>query len=251
MSKTKTEEYKYPCVYTVNSKSEPTFFYSSIQQGHFGVPKFIWSNGSISSIGSYVDMNGDYGLTQFAYAIVDKQKNLPKIKKVFDSKEFRNIMELCAVGQISVNYKVISIFKKDFWKVFLDNKDETKTDKKEEEPKKTPIKLDEKIVLIPATEAIEDVSIAIPSPIQKKKRTIKKRPKLILVESSDDKVVPKKPIDPNADKIFNPFTNRHVKNTKANRKKIEKQTLKRGGKLNKKTIKIRTILNFPRPPFRL
>jgi hypothetical protein len=117
--------------------------------------------------------------------------------------------------------------------------------------KKTPIKLDEKIVLIPATEAIEDVSIAIPSPIQKKKRTIKKRPKLILVESSDDKVVPKKPIDPNADKIFNPFTNRHVKNTKANRKKIEKQTLKRGGKLNKKTIKIRTILNFPRPPFRL
>ena len=27
-------------------------------------------------------------------------------------------MELCAVGQLTVNYKVISIFKKDFWKVF-------------------------------------------------------------------------------------------------------------------------------------
>jgi len=58
-----------------------------------------------------------------------------------------------------------------------------------------------------------------------------------LVESSDDKVVPKKPIYPNAEKIFNPLTNRHVKNTSANRKKIEKQTLKRGGKSKKKTRK--------------
>jgi hypothetical protein len=124
MSRTKTEEYKYPCVYTVNSKSKPSFYYSSKQHGHFGVPKFIWSNGRISSIGSYVDINGDYGLTQFAYAIVDKPENLPKIKEVFDSKDFRNLMELCAVGQLTVNYKVISIFKKDFWKVFLENKGE-------------------------------------------------------------------------------------------------------------------------------
>ena len=142
MSKTKTEEYKYPCVYTVNSKSEITYYYSSKQHGHFGVPKLIWSNGG--NPGSYIDSNGDYGLTQFAYAIVDKPSNLPKIKEVFDSKEFRNLMELSTVGQGHINYKVIKIFKKDFWKVFLDNKDETKTDTKEEEPKKTPIKLDEK-----------------------------------------------------------------------------------------------------------
>jgi hypothetical protein len=235
MSKTKTEEYKYPCVYTVNSKSEPSFFYSSKQHGHFGVPKFIWSNGRISSIGSYIDINGDYGLTQFAYAIVDKPENLQGIKMVFDSKDFRNLMELCAVGQLTINYKVISIFKKDFWKVFIDNKDEIKTDATEAEA----IKLDKTLaLLIPATEATEDIPIAIPSPIPKKKRTIKKRPKLIVIESSDeDKVVPEKSIDPNADKIFNPLTKRHVKNTQANRNKIEKQTLKKGGKSKKKTRK--------------
>jgi hypothetical protein len=61
---------------------------------------------------------GDYGLTQFAYAIVDKPENLPKIKEVFDTKEFRDLMELCAVGQLTINYKVISRFKKDFWKIF-------------------------------------------------------------------------------------------------------------------------------------
>ena len=178
MSKTKTEEYKYPCVYTVNSKSEPSFFYSSIKYGQFGVPKFIWSNGRISSIGSYIDINGDYGLTQFAYAIVDKPENLPKIKEVFDSKDFRNLMELCAVGQLTVNYKVIKIFKKDFWKVFLDNKEEPNPDTNEV-----------------------------------------------------------KSIDPNAEKIFNPLTKRYVKNTQANRNKMEKQTLKRGGKSKKKTRK--------------
>ena len=136
MSRTKTEEYKYPCVYTVNSKSEITYYYSSKQHGHYEVPKFIWSNGRISSIGSYVDINGDYGLTQFAYAIVDKPENLQKIKEVFDTKDFRNLMELCAVGQLTVNYKVISIFKKDFWKDFIDEEngvnnilDETKNKK--------------------------------------------------------------------------------------------------------------------------
>lgn len=118
MSRTKTEECKYPCVYTVNSKSEITYYYSSKQHGHYEVPKFIWSNGRISSIGSYVDINGDYGLTQFAYAIVDKPENLQKIKQAFDTKDFRNLMELCAVGQLTVNYKVISIFKKNFWKIF-------------------------------------------------------------------------------------------------------------------------------------
>lgn len=118
MSRTKTEECKYPCVYTVNSKSEITYYYSSKKHGHYEVPKFIWSNGRISSIGSYVDINGDYGLTPFAYAIVDKPENLQKIKEVFDTKDFRNLMELCSVGQLTVNYKVISIFKKDFWKIF-------------------------------------------------------------------------------------------------------------------------------------
>jgi hypothetical protein len=127
MSRTETEEFKYPCVYTVNSKSHITHYYSTKQHGHYGVPKFIWSNGRISSIGSYVDINGDYGLTQFAYAIVDDAHNLSKIKEVFDKKEFRNLMELCAVGQLTVNHKVIAIFKKDFWKQFLEPETPIKT----------------------------------------------------------------------------------------------------------------------------
>ena len=240
MSNEKTEKFIYPCVYTITIRDGIKFFYSSIQhpkteKKNMFVPKVIWSNG----LGTYpiVDVKGEYGLTQFSYAIIDDIPNLKNIETALNNPKFIELMEYVKFQNNKYNYKVISIFKKDFWKLFLDNKDGTKKDTKEEEPKKTPIKLDEKEVLVPATEANEDVSIAIPSPIPKKKRTIKKRHKLILVESSDDKVVPEKPIDPNADKIFNPLTNRHVKNTQANRKKIEQQTLKRGGKSKKKTRK--------------
>lgn len=121
MSKIQTDEFNYPVVYTVDYLSQPTFYYSSTnQKGHYGKPKVIWSNGRISSIGNYVDTNGEYALTQFAYAIVDTVENLENIKKALDSKKFKNLMELCAVGQLTVNHKVVDKFKKDFWREFID-----------------------------------------------------------------------------------------------------------------------------------
>jgi len=119
MSSEKFGEFKYPCSYTINSESEPKLWYSSIKKEFFGTPKLIWSNGRISSIGSYIDDKGEFGLTQYSYAIVDEVKNLPLIKKAFDSKEFRTLMEHCAVAQNTINYKIISLFKKDFWKEFV------------------------------------------------------------------------------------------------------------------------------------
>lgn len=119
MSKEKSDEYKYPCVYTINSKSEIKHRYSSKNNGHIGIKKFMWSNGRIKSIGSVIDKEGKYGLTQFAYGIVDEEENFENIKKAFDSNKFRRLMEYCAVCQLTVNYKIIALFKKDFWKEFL------------------------------------------------------------------------------------------------------------------------------------
>ncbi|MBT4731964.1 hypothetical protein HOB87_08345 [Candidatus Woesearchaeota archaeon] len=117
---------EYPCSYTINNEGiltngngENRPWYSSIKKGHFGIPKLIWSNGRITSIGSYVDDTGKYGLTQYSYAIVDTPENLPLIKKAFDSEEFRSLMMSCAVTQNQINYKVISLFKKDFWREFI------------------------------------------------------------------------------------------------------------------------------------
>jgi hypothetical protein len=120
MSRKKTSKHKYPCIYTISSNNEKTtYFYSTVKEEHFGIPKLIWTDGSIETTGSYIDENGDYCLTQFAYAIVDKPNILKNIKKAFDSIEFREIMSMCAVGRRNINYKIIALFRKDFWKDFL------------------------------------------------------------------------------------------------------------------------------------
>lgn len=120
MSKEKIDNFIYPCIYTVAKGDGFSLFYSSDRKlDHFNKPKLIWSNGRIISVGSYIDKDGDYGLTQFAYAIVDSPENLDNIKKAFDSKRFRSLMELCAVGDMTINRKAIATFKKDFWKEFI------------------------------------------------------------------------------------------------------------------------------------
>jgi hypothetical protein len=121
MSKTQNGEFIYPCIYTVRKGDVPTFRYSSVNtNGHFGIPKLIWSNGRIISVGSIIDSDGSYGLTQYSYAIVDKVENLEKIKNCFDSVNFRSLMEDCAVADMSVNRKIIQQFRKNFWEEFID-----------------------------------------------------------------------------------------------------------------------------------
>lgn len=119
MSKEKSSEFKYPCAYTVMKKGMKCHYSSRNDNGHFGIPKFIWGNGEINYIGSEVDVNGEYGLTQFCYAIADDPKILPLIKTAFDSPKFKRIMNMCSVGKYSINEKVLALFRKDFWKEFI------------------------------------------------------------------------------------------------------------------------------------
>lgn len=115
----KTDEFKYPCVYTVGSNN-PNFWYSSVNdRGHFGIPKVIWGNGLTDVI---IDRGGEYGLTQFAYAIADNVENLDNIYKALKSEKFiKEVMGYeSGVGHI-YNRKVISTFRKDFWKEFIDD----------------------------------------------------------------------------------------------------------------------------------
>ena len=92
-------------------------FYSSEKNGHFDIPKVIWSNG----LGTYpiIDKNGKYGLTQFSYGIIDDKKNLNKIKLSLENTNFIKLMEYVKFTNNKYNYKVIALFKKDFWKEFI------------------------------------------------------------------------------------------------------------------------------------
>ena len=119
VSKEKTGKFKYPVFYCINQGDKSTIFYSSEKRGHFGISKFIWSNGYIPSFGCVVDPKGEYGMTQFCYAIVDEPKNLDNIKKAFDSKAFRDLMFDCKMSENSLNRKVLALFRKDFYKDFI------------------------------------------------------------------------------------------------------------------------------------
>jgi hypothetical protein len=118
MNDNKNNIYKFNCIYTITQKNGCNFWYSNIIKGHFGIPKVIWSNGA----GTYpiIDDKGIYGLTQFAYAIVDKKQNLQKIKDAMNNKKFIDLMKYLNFKKDNkYNYKIIALFKKDFYKYFL------------------------------------------------------------------------------------------------------------------------------------
>jgi len=118
MRREKDDVYKYPCCYTITTKDGMKCFYSSEKKMHFDIPKVIWSNG----LGTYpiLDENGMYGLTQFSYAIVDRKEILNNIKLSLETPKFIKLMEYVKLSLDSkYNYKIIGLFKKDFWKEFI------------------------------------------------------------------------------------------------------------------------------------
>ena len=118
MNKEKIDGFEYPCIYMVKYGLNVVCWYSNVNdKGHFNIPKVIWGNGSSDVM---IDENGDYGLTQFAYAIVDDIENLSNIKKALDSDDFINNIMCYRFGLgHKYNRKIIATFRRDFWKEFI------------------------------------------------------------------------------------------------------------------------------------
>ena len=123
VSKEKTEEFIYPCIRNIgDSTNTPTKIYwsNTNEKGHFGIPKLIWS---ALGPGIFIDENGDYGMCEHGTAIYDFPENFSNIKKAMQSNYFQKIMKSCKVGGLAgevYNHKIISLFRKDFWKEFVD-----------------------------------------------------------------------------------------------------------------------------------
>ncbi len=59
-------------------------------------------------------------MSEFSSAIVDNKKNLKKIKNAMISERFINLMKYLVFKENhTYNYKIIALFKKDFYKYFL------------------------------------------------------------------------------------------------------------------------------------
>jgi len=121
VSKIQGGDFIYPCIYTIIKNGDINFYWSNTNEnGFFGVPKIMWSNGMSSQ--PTLDLNGDYGLTQFAYAIQDTPENLIKIREAMYSTKFLNTMKFCYMSSGNrFDRKILSTFRKDFWKDFIDD----------------------------------------------------------------------------------------------------------------------------------
>lgn len=123
VSASQNDTYLYPCVYSVYKDGTYTFKYSSVNdKGHFGITKLILGNGANPTC--FIDENGQYGMTQFAFAIVDTIENLIKIKEVLEGEKFSKITQstkyVATAGNPLVYPKILKTFRKDFWKEFID-----------------------------------------------------------------------------------------------------------------------------------
>ena len=134
MSDENIGDFKHPCVRSISANEklqdknggEPTLWYSSeIRMDasgnpvHFGIPKVIFGISHESGI-PHVDRDGKYGLMEFAASIVDDPLNLDLIAKAMDGSRFRKVMDAARFNTEDWNRHVIPLFRKDFWKEFVD-----------------------------------------------------------------------------------------------------------------------------------
>ena len=124
-----SQEFQYPCIYGMPQKGIKYLYSNTKDNGHFGVPKLIFTKASLYSV---LDLKGEFGLTQFAYGVVDTKENLVKIQKVLECPKFR--AEIQKMNGINVKgygdgmkslATILKEFRKDFWKEFYETEIET------------------------------------------------------------------------------------------------------------------------------
>jgi hypothetical protein len=121
MNRKKDDIFIHPCIQHINTKGISTCtWYSSINKGHFGIPKLIFSSRQIG--GTLIDENGEFGTCQDCSSIVASKQELKLIKLAMDSEEFIELMKSCDFGGNRDRYprKIIALFRKDFYKEFID-----------------------------------------------------------------------------------------------------------------------------------
>ena len=121
LSRERGGEFVHPCVYIIPKgsgrpgSSTPTG--ELRRDGQFGFPKVIFGTDGVG--GMICDHEGEFGMTQFAVGLVEKPENLERVRAALESVRFRKLMKSVCVGKAQYNWRVMSLFRKDFWKEFI------------------------------------------------------------------------------------------------------------------------------------
>jgi len=117
MNKTKTKEFKFPVVHSVNQDGI-VLWYSNKNNGHFGVPKVILNkNEKQYNWPEQNDSEGKYGMSQVSFGIpITSKKEGEQILNCINSDVFKEIIQATKWGIFETDYKMFKYFKKDFYK---------------------------------------------------------------------------------------------------------------------------------------
>ena len=115
MSHTKDVIFKHTCIHAT-PKSGTRFIYRNVNdKGHFGISKVIFGESGIYA--PVIDINGEYEMTQGAYAIEIRdieEGNI--IIKALQSKKFQEMIKSTMFSFYRIEFNIFKEFKRDFWK---------------------------------------------------------------------------------------------------------------------------------------
>ena len=117
ISRERSDLYCYPVVHATN-KSGVRYVYSCLNnKGHYGVKKVIFGDSGINDV--VIDINGDYAMSHHAMGIlVESVEEAEFIKTALLSKKFKVIIDSLSYSNFTVDWKMFTFFKRDFWKEF-------------------------------------------------------------------------------------------------------------------------------------
>jgi hypothetical protein len=111
--KDQTEVFRYPCVYSINRKNEPKFYWTNDNtKGHFGIPKVIYGSGAT---GFLSDKEGKYALTEWCSGIVCPSKEHDKLLQILNSDKFYQFKLALSVSKAEINTKNLRLLKQNWW----------------------------------------------------------------------------------------------------------------------------------------
>ena len=120
ISKTKTEEHEYPIIHTIPQTGVRYLYSKRNDKGHFGVSKIIFGDSGLND--AVIDLDGKYGMSENSMAIpISSLEEGENIKKVLlESDEFKELItKACKWGNMRIDWRLFTYFKKDFWKKFI------------------------------------------------------------------------------------------------------------------------------------
>lgn len=120
MSDVKDKKYYLPCIYGMYQDGTCSYYYSSENKGHFGIPKIIIPTAEKPYVIN--DFKGEFGIMQNAFGIsINTYEEGEYIKKALQSDKFLKILESCKWSNFQIDWKFFTYLKKDFWKEFIND----------------------------------------------------------------------------------------------------------------------------------